>query len=152
MGIQKDERETYANILEVGMTAETLKLLNLASDWVQTLLPHVLSKINRVSFGILTPADLAVADPRMPYSRRVMAVPFVGKDVPSDASEFSHPDVVIGLSILAYRYEGCRETDYASVIMSLQAEMQSETGPYHKRVSWHTFAKWVALGLSLIHI
>ena len=61
MGIQKDEREKYAAILEVGMSSETMKLLNLACDWVQTLLPHVLSKINRVSFGILTPADLAVA-------------------------------------------------------------------------------------------
>lgn len=31
-----------------------------------------------------------------------------GKDVPSRASEFAHPDVVIGLTILAYRYEGLR--------------------------------------------
>lgn len=44
-------------------------------------------------------------DPRMPKSRKVTAVPFVGKDVPSQKSEFSHPDVVIGLTILAYRYE-----------------------------------------------
>ena len=39
-----------------------------------------------------------------------MAVPFVGKDVPSRSSEFAHPDVVIGLTILAYRYEGLRKT------------------------------------------
>jgi hypothetical protein len=32
-----------------------------------------------------------------------MAVPFVGKDVPSRASEFAHPDVLIGLTILAFR-------------------------------------------------
>ena len=43
-------------------------------------------------------------DPFMPRSRRLLAVPFVGKDVPSRASEFSHPDVVIGMTILAYRY------------------------------------------------
>ena len=49
----------------------------------------MLAKINRVSFGLLTPADLATCDPHMPYSRRVMAVPFVGKDVPSRASEVS---------------------------------------------------------------
>ena len=36
------------------------------------------------------------ADPKMPKSRKLLAVPFVGKDVPSRASEFSHPDVVIG--------------------------------------------------------
>lgn len=34
----------------------------------------------------------------MPKSRKLLAVPFVGKDVPSRASEFSHPDVVIGES------------------------------------------------------
>ena len=67
-GNTKVEHEKYANILEAGMTGEMMKLLNLACDWVQTLLPHALSKINRVSFGILTPADLAVADPRMPQS------------------------------------------------------------------------------------
>ena len=30
----------------------------------------------------------------------------VGKDRPSDASEFSHPDVLIGLTTLAVRHEG----------------------------------------------
>lgn len=38
------------------------------------------------------------ADPKMPKSRKLLAVPFVGKDVPSRASEFSHPDVVVGES------------------------------------------------------
>lgn len=42
----------------------------------------------------------------MPRSRTLTAVPFVGKDVPSAASEFAHPDVVIGLTIMAFRYEG----------------------------------------------
>lgn len=41
----------------------------------------------------------------VPRSRKFCAVPFVGKDVPSPASEFSFPDIVIGLSILAYRYQ-----------------------------------------------
>ena len=46
-------------------------------------------------------------DPKMPKSRRVTAIPFIGKDVPSQRSEFKfHPDIVIGLTILAYRYEG----------------------------------------------
>ena len=34
---------------------------------------------------------------------QLTAVPFVGKDVPSTRSEFAHPDVVIGCTILAYR-------------------------------------------------
>ena len=41
--------------------------------------------------------------PNMPLSRLKLAIPFEGKDVPSRASEFAHPDVIIGLSILAYR-------------------------------------------------
>ena len=41
----------------------------------------------------------------MPRSRFKLAIPFVGKDVPSRASEFAHPDVIIGLTVLAYRCE-----------------------------------------------
>lgn len=44
----------------------------------------------------LTWHETSQADPKMPKSRKLLAVPFVGKDVPSRASEFSHPDVVIG--------------------------------------------------------
>ena len=147
MGIQKDERERYANILEVGMTTETLKLLNLASDWVQTLLPHVLSKINRVSFGILTPADLAVADPRMPYSRRVMAVPFVGKDVPSRSSEFAHPDVLIGLTVIAYRYSGLRRKDLQRIVMQLKQDYTRQIGPRTDRPAAVLFRHWLDLAI-----
>jgi Protein of unknown function (DUF3645) len=37
-------------------------------------------------------------------TRAKLAVPFVGKDVPSHSSEFAHPDIVIGLTNLAYRF------------------------------------------------
>ena len=56
---------------------------------------------------ILSEADLHRAravDPFMPKSRQLLAVPFVGKDVPSQASEFAHPDIVIGSSVLAYMF------------------------------------------------
>ena len=43
-----------------------------------------------------------------------------------EASEFSHPDVVIGLTILAYRYEGFRETDYKNLMMTLQVQAASD--------------------------
>ena len=49
-----------------------------------------------------------------------MAVPFVGKDVPSQSSEFAHPDALIGLTILAYRYEGLRLSDLKRVITQLK--------------------------------
>lgn len=34
------------------------QMLNLTHDWLRSFLPHVLTKIDRVSFGLLTPADL----------------------------------------------------------------------------------------------
>jgi hypothetical protein len=38
-----------------------LKMLNLSKDWLNSFLPFVLEKIDRVTFGLLTPADLARA-------------------------------------------------------------------------------------------
>lgn len=39
-------------------------------------------------------------------ARRPLAVPFLGKDVPSEASEFAHPEVLIGMSVSTMRCEG----------------------------------------------
>ena len=62
------------------------------------------------------------ADPHVPRSRLKLAVPFVGKDVPSKSSEFAHPDVIIGLTILAYRYSGLRRDDYIDVVDALTSQ------------------------------
>ena len=75
------------------------KLLNLCHGWLSVFLPHCLAKVNRVSFGLLTAEDCKTAlknDPHVPRSRLKLAVPFIGKDVPSKASEFAHPDIIIG--------------------------------------------------------
>ena len=79
-----------------------LKMLNLSHELLAYTVPFVLGKINRVSFGILAEEQQLPSDT---ISRRLLAVPFVGKDSPSRASEFSHPDVVISLTILAFRYQ-----------------------------------------------
>ena len=67
----------------------------------------MLSKVDRVAFGLLSTTQLRRSRVQLggvvPRKRRLLAVPFVGKDTPSRASEFSHPDVVISLTILAYR-------------------------------------------------
>jgi len=51
--------------------------------WLHTYLPHVLSKINRVHYGLLAPPAGGPAPPGdtsgLPPSRRLLAVPFVGK-------------------------------------------------------------------------
>ena len=100
-------------------SGESIKLLNLAKDWVCSFLPHCISKVGRVGFGLLQAADLdrfkmmeastkkdaGDSEFQISESRSLLAVPFVGKDVPSKASEFAHPEVLIGLTILSYRYE-----------------------------------------------
>ena len=46
-----------------------MKFLNLARSWVTILFPHVISKIDRVSYGVLNASDLAATDPKAPQSR-----------------------------------------------------------------------------------
>jgi hypothetical protein len=122
------------------------KLLNLAHDWLRTFLPHVLAKVNRVSFGLLTEAEMKQAkedDANCPPSRLALAVPFVGKDVPSKSSEFAHPDVIIGVSILAYRYSGIRWSDFLELIDGLTTEFSLEIGPARERSSSRRYEAWV---------
>ena len=88
------------------LSGKAIQLLNLVSEWLRVYLPHCLQKIDRVSFGLLSTAEykrLVKTEPHMPRSRLKLAIPFVGKDVPSRASEFAHPDIIIGLTVLAYR-------------------------------------------------
>eukprot|EP00941_MAST-03F_sp_MAST-3F-sp1_P005353 g5353.t1 len=132
--------------IEKGLKPASIKLLQLASEWTQELLPHCLSKIDRVSYGILSAADSEnYVTESTPLSRRLMAVPFVGKDVPSRSSEFAHPDVVIGLTILAFRYEGVRLTDLRMILTQLKMDFSRETGPRNSRPSSRTFQKWLQL-------
>lgn len=63
-----------------------VKMLNLGYDWINSFLPFILQKINRVSFGLLQPNDILQLEAdgvKIPTSRKLTAVPFVAKDVPS---------------------------------------------------------------------
>ena len=146
-GVADSRRTYYREIFIEKVSKENVKLLNLASDWLNTILPHCLTKINRVSFGLLTPADLAASDPNMPYTRKVLAVPFVGKDVPSRASEFAHPDVLIGLSILAYKYSGLRKNDLQRLVTQLKHDYSRQTGPRNERPAALLFRSWLELAV-----
>jgi len=122
------------------------KMINLARDWLASFLPHVLQKIDRVTFGLLSAEDLERAlaeDPNMPMTRAKLAVPFVGKDVPAKSSEYAHPDIVIGLTILAYRYEGLRWNDFVEVIHGLRTNLAKEMGPYEQRPTNLRYVSWV---------
>jgi hypothetical protein len=126
-----------------GVSDHFLKLLNLGRMWILTFVPHCLSKINRVSFGLLREGDMANMPASMASARKQVAVPFVGKDVPSQASEFAHPEVLIGLTILAYRYEGLRTFDIREIVSMLKQAAVREVGQYEHRKSNKLFTKWV---------
>jgi hypothetical protein len=89
---------TLVSNLQVHATDEHMKMLNLGREWITTLLPYLLSRMDRVHYGVHSDADLVAAmthNKRMARSRKLLAVPFVGKDTPSRTNEFSHPDVRI---------------------------------------------------------
>ncbi|CAE7753512.1 unnamed protein product [Symbiodinium sp. KB8] len=79
----------------------------------------------------------------MPLTRAKLAIPFVGKDVPSQSSEFAHPDVVIGLTILAYRYEGLRREDFDEVLGMLCDRLEAEAGAVLERPTSLLWRTWV---------
>uniref|UniRef100_A0A6V2M4H7 ubiquitinyl hydrolase 1 n=1 Tax=Ditylum brightwellii TaxID=49249 RepID=A0A6V2M4H7_9STRA len=143
-GPTKDQHA--ASAVSVALDDEFMKMLNLSHDLINNFAPHALSKINRVGFGLLSRSDLKQAmevDPHISLTRQLAAIPFVGKDVPSRASQFSHPDVVISLTILAYRYEGLRLSDFVTLISELRETLDSEYGPFHKRPSAKRYVMWV---------
>lgn len=134
------------NIIENSLSCEHKKMLNLARDWLKSYLPHILQKVDRVSFGLLNKGDYEralAADPHMPRTRAKLAIPFVGKDVPSRSSEFAHPDVILGLTILAYRYEGLRWSDFEDIVSNLRSTLIKEIGPYKTRKSSILYCNWV---------
>mmetsp|Transcript_14755 Transcript_14755/g.40767 ORF Transcript_14755/g.40767 Transcript_14755/m.40767 type:complete len:3812 (+) Transcript_14755:277-11712(+) len=140
------KNKAAASAVHVALDDEYMKMLNLSHDLLRNFLPHVMSKINRVSFGLLSKQDLKQAlelEPNISLARRLAAIPFVGKDIPSRASQFSHPDIVIGLTINAYRYEGLRFTDFENVLFALREQLDSEFGPYHKRPAALLYKSWV---------
>ena len=107
-----------------------------------TLLPHCLAKINRFAYGLLR-EDHRVADPHASRSRILAAVPFVGKDKPSPASEFAQPDITIGLTTLAYRYQGLRKSDVRKLLMYMLKRHHSQPGPAPLRPERMAFHRWV---------
>ena len=65
------------------------------------------------------------------------------KRCPSSAAEFAQPDVLIGATILAYRYEGLRESDLKTTIRILKENLHQESGPKKQRPAYKTFENWV---------
>lgn len=139
-------RSQESELLMSRSSGKTIRLLNLNRDLLNLYIPHALSKVDRVSYGLLQQGDPGFME-RDPMGhltpRAVLAVPFLGKEQPSPTSEFSHQDVLICLSYLAYRYEGLRYEDCHSVVQSLRLSMSREQGRPDERPSSRLFMSWL---------
>lgn len=92
------------------------QLLLLRGLFADGVLAFVLSQKRwRVNYGL---AD------RTPPTK--VAVPFRAKDTPALRSEFSHPDVVIALTLLSYYYQGLSVTELFASLSHLTNSDQAE--------------------------
>ncbi|CAK0898464.1 unnamed protein product, partial [Prorocentrum cordatum] len=144
-GSAKDQSDACELVKRWGLSEHKVQVLNKCREWIRALLVHCLSKRSRIDYGLLIPIGAPTAQVlRTPQaSRQLMAVPFVGKDVPSKAAEFASPDVAIGLTYLAYEYEGLRRFMFYILVYILKDSMNKETGPFDMRPSWTLFDEWV---------
>eukprot|EP01059_Diplonema_ambulator_P001287 TRINITY_DN11037_c0_g1_i6.p1 TRINITY_DN11037_c0_g1~~TRINITY_DN11037_c0_g1_i6.p1 ORF type:complete len:2473 (+),score=747.89 TRINITY_DN11037_c0_g1_i6:4581-11999(+) len=149
-GVDKESIERYITEGKGNFTCGSdadAKLLNLAHSWVTTYLPHCLMKVHRVAFGCLRADELRAsleADPRMARSRQLLAVPFVGKDAPSESSEFQHPDMAIGLTVHSVMQDGLRPVDLVEVISDLRARYDNEEKrPVQTRDAARKYVEWL---------
>lgn len=116
-------------------------------------------------------------DESVPQSRRFLAVPFLGLDVPSTNSEFSNPEVelrigkcgardlciscrsvfcrcdclqvIIGLTVLAYRHEGLRLSDVTYLVQRCKEALIQELGPIKHRPTFLLYASWTSIAEQL---
>lgn len=132
------------------LTDYELKMLNHAVCWLHDLMPHVLSKVHRVGYGLLSETQLehsgsTTAGAISSKSRRYLALPFVGKDTPSENSEFSHPDILIGFTTLSYGYYGLRYPDFVELMKTLKRDQLEQAGaPHHRRKAALMYVGWIS--------
>lgn len=63
-----------------------------------------------------------------------------------DLMSFTTNHALPGLTILAYRYEGLRMSDFKANLRALKEEMEEDqSGPYHLRPACQTLVRWVTL-------
>jgi len=130
-----------------GLKPRDRKVVSLARSWVRSLLPHALTKISRVSFGLLTGRHAVEGGPGSSRTRLLTSVPFVGLDVPSPVSEHAHPDVLIGLTALAFAYEGLQPRHLAEVGRDLRRAMSKQAGAFSERPARRLWSSWTAAAL-----
>lgn len=114
--LRSNETESPIAILK-----ETLLILRgiLAYD----ILYYVLNKRWKVEYGINTNINL------------MQAVPFKAKYVPTERSQFAHPDIAILLTYLSYYYDGLNDSQFSELIILLENDSNGS----------HQYNKWISL-------
>ncbi|TYZ60419.1 hypothetical protein PybrP1_004593 [[Pythium] brassicae (nom. inval.)] len=85
------------------------------------VLEHCLEKRHRVEFGL----------PEAATRRKRMAIPFRAADIPSERSEFSHPEVGLTLTLLAYYNTGLSEAELRETLHQLLQLGASEQDQFY---------------------
>lgn len=112
--------------------------LLLAQSLITAVLPLALTRQSRVHYGLLSEFDGETP------SRRLLAVPFLGKDAPSPSAEFSHPDVRLLMTCFAYACEGLRRADVHEIMLLQSSALSRELGPPSQRSSAVRWGSWLA--------
>ncbi|KAL4150964.1 hypothetical protein PRNP1_010350 [Phytophthora ramorum] len=115
------------------VTPYTCQLLALRGLVAFGVLEHCMEKRYRVNFGLPAPGTRP----------KKIAIPFRAADVPSDRSEFSHPDVCIVLTLLGYYHSGLTNVEVRNVFrMLLRLDISEQHQQYDR---WYSS---VELGLN----
>lgn len=115
--------------LDTGVSRFRDRLLALRGLIAFGILEHCLEKRHRVEYGLPDPGTRP----------KRMAIPFRAADIPSERSEFSHPEVGITLTILAYYHEGLSEQELKEALQQLLKLGVSEQSQYYTR--WYAAVK-----------
>jgi hypothetical protein len=117
-------------ITEPELTATEIAAVESSRFWTDTTKSLLLLVRGLIAGGILQFAlstkrwrvNFGLDPTRVPETQ--LAVPFKSKDCPSPRSEFSHPDVVILLSLLSYYYGGLTDEQLFDSFAHLQKSVQ----------------------------
>nr|XP_018914729.1 PREDICTED: uncharacterized protein LOC109042446 [Bemisia tabaci] len=112
------EKDVVAFLADKGALKDKILI---AKGWLSHgILFHVFNAKYRVQFGLNLNAE--------GETTKLIAIPFLGKDTPSPRSEFSHPDVMLGFTIICYLYKGLTQKELKETLLSLKSNFSTPVG------------------------
>ncbi|KAK4495018.1 hypothetical protein PRZ48_013345 [Zasmidium cellare] len=123
----------FTYITEPSLAAKDIDAVEQSPVWAAATRPHLLMLRGLLAEGVLVFAlkekrwrvNYGLTTTRTPPT--TLAVPYRAKDSPSPRSEFSHPDIVITLTSLAYYYGGLSDDDMFAALSHLADSDEADT-------------------------